>query len=280
MGGQQSSRGCFVQFSATRATTTEGEGERGLFVRASRQMLAISLYPYILSIPIGRLHAGSPCLHMFFTSLCFGTMPKPKGQTEVLVFSLIYWCVCACVCVCVCVCCHCLAYFAVFYVISRLTYWFQCAPSPVSRFRPVKISAWRRPALGGPAWADPGSQCRLRLGLVLVHDLFASPVAILTAATRTTALILLHSSPRNRHSPHASQGCNSQPAPLISATRRVPLRVSATISGIYCLTSRMQIVASIDGLIRALVKRFATAVHQPPTVTDRLSMPSILICAQ
>lgn len=109
---------------------------------------------------------------------------------------------------------------------------------------------------------------RLRLGLVLVHDLFASPVAILTAATRTTALIMLHSSPRNRHSPNASQGYNSQPAPLIGATRRVPLRVSATISGIYCLTSRMQIVASIDGLIRALVKRFATAVHQPPTVTD------------
>lgn len=81
----------------------------------------------------------------------------------------------------------------------------------------------------------------LRLGLVLVHDLFASPVANLTAATRTTALILLHSSSRNRHSPHASQGCNSQPAPLIGATRRVPLRVSATISGIYCLTSRMQI---------------------------------------
>lgn len=85
-----------------------------------------------------------------------------------------------------------------------------------------------------------------RLGLVLVHDLFASPVAILTAATRTTALILLHSClwlqhQQNRHSPHASQGCNSQPAPLIGATRRVPLRVSATISGIYCLTSRMQI---------------------------------------
>lgn len=239
-------------------------------------MLAISLYPYIHNIPIGRLHAGSPCLHMFFTSLCFGTMPKPKGQTKVLVFSLIYWCAC------VCVCCHCLAYFAVFYVISRLTYWFQCAPSPVSCSELSKF-ARRRPALGGPAWLILVPTLGLVLDLVLVL------VAILTAATRTTAFLpLLPLCRCNRLC-----GCNiieidivhmrriAATAPLIGATRRVPLRVSATISGIYCLASRMQIGQHWrpnQSTCQAICHSGSSAPNAANC--DRLSMPSILIWAQ
>lgn len=147
------------------------------------------------------------------------------------------------VCVCAAIVWHTLRFF---YVISRLTYWFQCAPSPVSRSELSKF-ARRRPALGGPAWLILVPTLSLVLDLVLV--LVLRPVAILTAATRTTAFLpLLPLCRCNRLC-----GCNiieidivhmrriAATAPLIGATRRVPLRVSATISGIYCLASRMQI---------------------------------------
>lgn len=117
----------------------------------------------------------------------------------------------------VCVCCHCLAYFAVFYVISRLTYWFQCAPSPVSCSELSKF-ARRRPALGGPAWLILVPTLSLVLDLVLVlvlspfchsdsgntyHSILA-PAALMSLQS---AVWMQHY--RNRHSPHASHCCNS-----------------------------------------------------------------------
>lgn len=155
MGGQQSSR--FALSSFRQQEQQQQQKEKGnvdcSYVRRGKcwQYPYIPIYPQYSDRPIACWLAVSA--YVFYESLLRDNAQAEGSDRSACFLSDLP------MCVCMCVCCHCLAYFAVFYVISRLTYWFQCAPSPVSRFRAVKISARRRPALGGPAWTDPGSQC-------------------------------------------------------------------------------------------------------------------------
>lgn len=245
-------------------------------------MLAISLYPYIHNIPIGRLHAGSPCLHMFFTSLCFGTMPKPKGQTKVLVFfSDLLMCMSVCVCV--------LPLFGILCgFLCNLTFDVLVSMRSLPRlpFRAVKICS-PSTCIGWSSLADPGSQSR-------------SGSRSRSCSRSKSRLpfwqrqhVPQHSCPCCPYVVAIGCGCNiieidivhmrhiAATAPLIGATRRVPLRVSATISGIYCLTSRMQIGQHWrpnQSTCQAICHSGSSAPNAANC--DRLSMPSILIWAQ